>query len=140
MTRYYLYIEAGATIDETARWFKVAIGESAQERRVYSSLQFYAAGHGHYFQRWSNQVDELLVRLLQAYPDNLPLQAIKGSSLLRSFKESTRLPLAQHALRNYHEFYKKSNVLYLLSCRKVAHNLPKRSDVKNLKSHDEGTI
>lgn len=119
MTKYYLYVMAGATIDESSRWFRVAIGASAAERRVLSSLQFYAAGHGHYFKCWCREVDEFLGELVRHYPDNMPLVPIKGAQLLAFFKHGALPAVPSHVLTNMHYFNMKTSSAYLSSCRRI---------------------
>lgn len=53
MTHYYLYIEAGHQIDENTRFYRVAIGESAQMLKRKAWLESYALEHGHFFVLWT---------------------------------------------------------------------------------------
>lgn len=79
MTRYYLYIAAGLTIDSNTRFYKVGIGESEAQNKKRAWLEAYAFEHGHFFVRWSIDAVEFCVKCQQSigrqYPDVLSVMA-----------------------------------------------------------------
>lgn len=107
MTHYHLYIEAGATIDSTSRFYKVAIGTGRQALRDQHFLLHHAAAHNHYFVGWSHEVDIFLTKIKKSlYPDSVLMEPITARDLVRNFKTFTRQPLSQVMLEEHsHQEY-----------------------------------
>ena len=113
MTHYHLYIEAGATVDTTSRFYKVAIGSSKQAQKDYLFLVAHAVNNGHYFEMWSTKVDEFLEKCWTLSQLNrssvIPTTA---RDLVRSFKTNTRPTLSSQALINRHRMMNALSVAY----------------------------
>lgn len=102
MTHYHLYIDAGATIDSTSRFYKVAIGTSRQALRDQHFLLHHAAAHNHYFVIWSHEVDVFLSKIkISLYPDSILLEPIAARDLVRNFKTFIRQPFSQVMLEEH---------------------------------------
>lgn len=104
MNSYYLYIQAGAIIDESASFYKVAVGTSRQANRDYLFLLAHAEQHAHYFELWSADVAEFVNKIAQSLcRDSLPLQLVKARDLVRCLKAAESMPLSAAFLHNQHQ-------------------------------------
>lgn len=93
MVHYYIYIECGSTLTDTARFYKVGIGQSEMGRRQMAFLESYALEHGHFFvivslDAWSF-VEKCLGSIGKSLADVLPCTA---EHLIKHFKVGEELP------------------------------------------------
>ena len=101
MIHYHIYIESGATLDETSRFYKVAVGSSKQAQRDYLFLVAHSVDNGHYFEPVSPKTDEFLEKCWSlAQLDRFAVLQVTARELVRSFKTGTSLSLSARALRN----------------------------------------
>lgn len=87
---YYLYIEAGAAIDDGTRFFAVGIGTGKQATRDYLFLLGHAVSNGFFFERYSIETANFMVNVsrslgLQSVWD-LNVTQIDARELVRSIK------------------------------------------------------
>lgn len=93
MVHYYIYIECGPTLTETARFYKVGIGLGELGRRQMAFLESFALEHGHFFvivslDAWSF-VEKCLGTIGKSLADVVPCTA---AHLIKHFKVSEELP------------------------------------------------
>lgn len=93
MVHYYIYIECGPTLTETARFYKVGVGQGVLGRKQMAFLESYALEHGHFFvigslDAWSF-VEKCLKSIGKSLADVLPCTA---GHLIRHFKVNEELP------------------------------------------------
>lgn len=126
MTRYYLYIKAGVQLDADSQFFKVAIGESKKDVRVYAWLESYAYEHGHFFVRWSLSAVGFLTRCLESVNKQiLDVVPMKGNALVAFLREGDEVPAFYEAALSRHRLLMQidpdyySN--YQLQCRQAAY-------------------
>lgn len=110
MKTYYLYVQAGVIMDDTARLFKVGIGSSAADSKLCAQLADYAALHGHWFEKWSPATADFVLKVRQHYSAVLPLMYAKPRALLASLREGVALPVPGALLHNH------NHLLFSLSC------------------------
>lgn len=104
MTRYYLYIKAGAQLDANSQFFKVAVGESQKDARVYAWLESYAYEHGHFFVRWSLPAVDFLSRCLESVNKQiLDVVPIKGKALVSFLGGGAEEPAFYQAALSRHK-------------------------------------
>lgn len=121
MTHYYLYIEAGAQLDDTSKFYSVGIGSSVQGERDRKFLEHYAAHHGHYFAIWSADVDEFLAKVKNSLPSqSIQPRMITARDLVRSFKTATMIPAENAALKAAHQQRYIMDLDYRISCNLAA--------------------
>ena len=103
MTIFHYLIESGATLDESAKIYRVAIHQSAQGDRDYLFLIAYAADHGFFFERDSIEVSEFVMRVRSAHniPDSNFCLA-DARSLVRAIKADIKQPLTAESLSQSH--------------------------------------
>lgn len=135
MTRYYLYINCGTILDESARFYQVSCGTSRQGRRDLQFLQNYAAHHGHYFALRTSENEEFFRKCLRsAKSSERDFAPITARQLIRSLKENT-CELSQSVMTAaQHIFHMQLSIDYRISHNLTAKTKPsaKRSNVKNL--------
>lgn len=135
MTRYYLYINCGTILDESARFYQVSCGTSRQGRRDLQFLQNYAAQHGHYFALRTTDNEEFFRKCLRsAKSSEHDFAPITARQLIRSLKENT-CELSQSVMTAaQHIFHMQLSIDYRISHNLAAKTKPsaKRSHVKNL--------
>lgn len=104
MTHYYLYIESGLQIDHRTRFYKVGVGESAQQVKRRAWLEAYAFEHGHFFVRWSADAAEFVIKCQQSIGVNHPeMLAVYSDDLYRYFSSGGEEPaFYQSALNRHH--------------------------------------
>ena len=113
MTHYYLYIEAGATVDTTSRFYKVAVGTSKQAQKDYLFLVAHAVDNGHFFEIWSTQVDAFLEKCWSlSQLDRSSVVPTTARDLVRAFKTNTRPTLSSQTLINRHRMMNALNIAY----------------------------
>lgn len=110
MKSFYLYVQAGVIMDDSARMYKVGIGSSAADSKLCAWLTGYAARHGHWFEKWSPVTADFVLKVRQFYPDALPLMYAKPRALLASLRDGIALPIPDALLHNHH------HLLFSLSC------------------------
>ncbi len=122
MTHYYLYIKAGVRLDADTRFYKVAIGESQQGRKMNAWLEAYAAEHGHLFVIWSpDAVDFFSKCVVSIGHDAAPIIAIPGKDLISSLKNGCEDPAFWLAIQHRHELLMQIDPNYY-----TCHELSKR--------------
>lgn len=110
MKSFYLYVQAGVIMDDTARLFKVGIGSSADDAKLCAKLADYAAHHGHWFEKWSPATADFVLKVRQNYSAILPLMYAKPRALLASLQNGIALPVPGSLLHNH------NHLLFSLSC------------------------
>lgn len=104
MTHYYLYIEAGHQIDENTRFYRVAIGESAQMLKRKAWLESYALEHGHFFVRWSLDASNFYNDCRLSLEGRArSLEPRTAQALIRQFKTGEEDPASYFANLNRHK-------------------------------------
>lgn len=104
MTRYYLYIKAGVQLDANSQFFKVALGESQKDVRVYAWVESYAYEHGHFFVRWSLSAVGFLSRCLESVNKQiLDVVPIKGKDLVAFLRDGAEEPAFLQAALSRHK-------------------------------------
>lgn len=102
--RHYIYIEAGALIDETSRFFNVAIGTTKQATRDYLFLMAHSVSHGFFFEPVSVITDNFLEKIARSLSFNsvleLGVQHVDARCLVRSLKAQIAMPLSPAQLTN----------------------------------------
>lgn len=115
MTTMYYYICAGRVLDETARFFQVAVGTTRQATRDYLALVAHAVDHGHYFELRSRDTIDFVSRCLDSMKHCKPapiLQRVTARELIRNLRASTAPPLSANVLANRHHLNYWMNVDY----------------------------
>lgn len=135
MTRYYLYINCGTILDESARFYQVSCGTSRQGRRDLQFLQNYAAHHGHYFAIRTTENEEFFRKCMRsAKSSERDFTPITARQLIRSLKDNT-CELTQSVMTAaQHIFHMQLSIDYRIASNLAAKTKPsaKRSHVKNL--------
>lgn len=113
MIHYHLYIAAGAELDATAKFFKVAIGSSKQDQRDYLFLLAHSVDHFHYFEQWSSEVDAFLDKCWTlAGLERKLIQRVSARELVRALKANTFPSLSQQYLHNVHYMRNALDIAY----------------------------
>ena len=100
MKHKYLYIQAGAQLDETSKPYIVMVGTSKQDRRAHAFLSDYARKNGFYFEKGSEKVFSFL-RKIQKSVENLPqLKLVDVCTLVRNIKSCTDSAYNSASLHN----------------------------------------
>lgn len=105
MTHYHYYIVAGRVLDETTRFYQVAVGSTRQATRDYLALVAHAVDHGHYFELRSKQSIEFVTNCLGSLNHCKPcpvMLQVTARELLRSLRASTAPPIPANVLANRH--------------------------------------
>lgn len=117
MTRYYIYIEAGPILDESSRFYRVAVGSSRVGQRELQFLQSYAADHHHYFQLRTLEVSQFCVRALKSIGrDCMDIIDVNARDFVRDLKNQTRPTLSANTLNNTHNQRFQLDLNYRISC------------------------
>lgn len=104
MTHYYLYIQAGATLNTYTAFFKVGIGESDAQIRKRAWLQAYAQEHGHFFVIWSPDAVDFMVKCQKSIgPKAKNVIAIMANDLVRILRDGAQEPSSYQAELNRHQ-------------------------------------
>lgn len=113
MTHYYLYIEAGQVLDETARFYQVGIGTSRQANSDYLYLLSRATESGHYFALWSDEVDDFLSKVKKSlHRSDLTPQRILARDYVRACKAAVAVPPSVTAAVNADHMRKNFDTTY----------------------------
>lgn len=115
MKHKYLYIEASAELDESAKAYFVMIGTGKQDQRDYLYLIQYSVQHGHYFEKYSSEVAEFLHKITESIPQFPPVVQTDARSFVRSLKAGARPTLTQDQLLNRDHVLTYLNLNYRLS-------------------------
>lgn len=116
MTRYYLYIECGVQLDADTIFYKVGIGESEKQRKIYAWLESYAIEHGHYFVLWTGDAADFYLKCSESIgPDAKPLAGILGAALMMAFKNGCHDPATFQHNWQRHETLMKIDPAYYAS-------------------------
>ena len=100
MKHKFIYIEAGAQLDESSKPYIVMVGTSKTDRRAYAFLADYARQNGFYFEKGSEKVFSFL-RKIQRSVENFPqLKLIDVCTLVRNIKSCTDSPFTAESLHN----------------------------------------
>lgn len=100
MKHKFIYIEAGAQLDESSKPYIVMVGTSKQDRRAYAFLSDYARKNGFYFEKGSEKVFSFL-RKIQKSVENFPqLKLVDVSTLVRNIKSCTDSAYNSASLHN----------------------------------------
>lgn len=103
MTNYFLYIKAGAVLNEDTRFYKVAIGESAVGIRHHAWLEAYAAEHGHMFCKWSHDAVEFYSKCIESIGHNAQLiMSVPAAQLKKRLQVDGEDPACYYAIMNRH--------------------------------------
>lgn len=104
MTHYFLYIKAGAVLNEDTRFYKVGIGESKEGMLIYAWLEAYAAEHGHMFCRWSHDAVEFYSKCIESIGHNAQLiKSIPAADLKKVLRTGCEDPACYEAIMNRHK-------------------------------------
>ena len=118
MTHYHLYIECGSIVDANSHFYRVAIGQSGPEQRVFRKLKEYAAQHGHFFEIASSEHEEFFYHVINTLDNLAPrVQYVRGRDLLRSFRTPQALPLSPQSCHNGHQLRLTLNLDYRISSK-----------------------
>ena len=113
MTHYYLYIQAGQTLDADTTFFKVGVGQSATQSRKFAWLQAYANEHGHFFVIWSSEADEFLIKCQKSIgPKAKNVVAIMANDLVRILRDGAQVPSSYQAELNRHHLMMQIDPAY----------------------------
>lgn len=113
MTHYYLYIQAGATLNTYTAFFKVGIGESEAQIRKRAWLQAYAHEHGHFFVIWSPDAVDFMIKCQQSIgPNAKNVVAIMANDLVRILRDGAEVPSSYQAELNRHHLMMKVDTSY----------------------------
>ena len=104
MKHKYLYIQAGAQLDETSKPYIVMVGTSKPDRRAHAFLSDYARKNGFYFEKGSEKVFSFLKRIQNSVENFPQLKLIDVCTLVRNIKscsDSAYNPASLHNNVNY---------------------------------------
>lgn len=100
MKHKYLYIQAGAQLDETSKPYIVMVGTSKQDRRAHAFLSDYARKNGFYFEKGSEKVFSFLKRIQNSVENFPQLKLIDVCTLVRNIKSCSDSPYNSASLHN----------------------------------------
>lgn len=123
MVHYYLYIDAGKVLDESTKFYRVSCGSSKQASRDFLFLVAHSVDNGHFFELWSREVDDfyskvrssLLPGCKESDGFNVLLIPITARELVKSFKESTAIPIPSNVIDNRKRMLSYLNLNYRVS-------------------------
>ena len=92
MKHKFVYIQAGAQLDETSKPYIVMVGTSKPDKRAQAFLADYARQNGFYFEKGSEKVFSFL-RKIQKSVENFPqLKLVDVCTLVKNIKSCTDSP------------------------------------------------
>lgn len=103
MTRIYLLIIAGTVINHSSGFFKIALGESAEDVARKHALAKLAAQHNWYFSQYDNRASDFLLKIslsLDVLPDELGIVHVSGRKFMAAYKKFTKPQQAQQQTDN----------------------------------------
>ena len=95
MTRYYLLIIAGTVINHHSGFFKISLGESAEDVARKHALAKLAAQHNWFFALYDNKVSDFLLKIslsLDVLPDELGIIHVSGRKFMAALRKFTSTP------------------------------------------------
>lgn len=118
MTHYYYLIAAGRVIDDTTKYYKIAVGTSKQANRDYLTILALATEKNWYFALVSQKSTEFVNKIAESVTESqvtLPLlslhfQKMSARDFVRSQKQHISVPLTSDSCRNLNDFYLKMNL------------------------------
>ena len=118
MTHYYYLIAAGRVIDDTTKYYKIAVGTSKQANRDYLSILAMATEKNWYFEIVSPKSTEFVTKIAESVADSqvtLPLlslhfQLLSARDFVRAQKQHISVPLTSNSCRNLKDFMLKMNL------------------------------
>ena len=103
MTRIYLLIIAGTVINHSSGFFKVTLGESAEDVARKHALAKLAAQHNWFFSQYDNKASDFLLEIslsLDVLPDELGIVHVSGRKFMAAYKKFTKPQQAQQQASN----------------------------------------
>lgn len=103
MTRCYLLIIAGSVINHHSGFFKITLGESAEDVARKHALAKLAAQHNWFFSQYDNRASDFLLKIslsLDVLPDELGIVHISGRKFMAAYKKFTKPQQAQQQTDN----------------------------------------
>lgn len=118
MTHYYYLIAAGRVIDDTTKYYKIAVGTSKQANRDYLTILALATEKNWYFEIVSPKSTEFVTKIAESVTDSqvtLPLlslhfQLLSARDFVRAQKQHISVPLTSDSCRNLNDFMLKMNL------------------------------
>lgn len=113
MTHYYLYIQAGQTLDTNTAFYKVGVGQSVAQIKKLAWLQAYAHEHGHFFVIWSPDAVDFMIKCQQSIGHGAKnVIAIMANDLVRILRDGAEVPSSYQAELNRHHLMMKIDPAY----------------------------
>lgn len=103
MTRIYLLIIAGTVIDHSSGYFKITLGDSAEDVARKHALAKLAAQHNWYFSQYDNRASDFLLKIslsLDVLPDEMGIIHVSGRKFMAAYKKFTKPQQAQQQTDN----------------------------------------
>ena len=103
MTRYYLLIIAGTVIDHHSGFFKISLGESAEDVARKHALAKLAAQHNWYFSIYDNKAADFLLIIslsLGCLPDELGIIHVSGRKFMAAYRRFNKTQQEQQQADN----------------------------------------
>lgn len=118
MTHYYYLIAAGRVIDDTTKYYKIAVGTSKQANRDYLTILALATEKNWYFEVVSQKSTEFVTKIAESVAESqvtLPLlslhfQLMSARDFVRAQKQHISVPLTSDSCRNLNDFMLKMNL------------------------------
>ena len=103
MTRIYLLIIAGTVINHSSGFFKITLGESAEDVARKHALAKLADQHNWYFSQYDNRASDFLLKIslsLDVLPDELGIIHVSGRKFMAAYRKFTKPQQAQQQAGN----------------------------------------
>ena len=103
MTRIYLLIIAGTVINHSSGFFKITLGDSAEDVARKHALAKLAAQHNWYFSSYDNKASDFLLKIslsLDCLPDELGVIHVSGRKFMAAYRKFTKPQQAQQQTDN----------------------------------------
>lgn len=103
MTRYYLLIIAGTVIDHHSGFFKISIGDGAEDVARKHAIAKLAAQHNWYFSLYDNKASDFLLKIalsLGCMPDELGNIHVTARKFLAAYRRFTNTQQVQQQAGN----------------------------------------
>jgi len=103
MTRIYLLIIAGTVINHSSGFFKITLGESAEDVARKHALAKLATQHNWFFSQYDNKASDFLLKIalsLDVLPDELGIVHVSGRKFMAAYKKFTKPQQAQQQTDN----------------------------------------
>ena len=121
MTHYYLYIQAGQTLDSNTAFYKVGVGQSVAQIKKLAWLQAYAHEQGHFFVIWSPDAIDFMIKCQKSIgPNAKKVLAIMANDLIKILRVGAEgLPSYQAELNRQHLLMQIDSSYYTCQMLKV---------------------